>query len=134
MDCDDWREQLRFRKNFIEKKAKRVTDEEKAENDVYIKNLKARSLPEITSEIWAKFLPAWDIEKLHYPTETQQLQVLRDATVDKIDKAIIEKLTSVAEVMSHFYSRYGTQEAVAKRVLDDLELLPPPSNASLKKT
>ena len=49
-----------------------------------------------------KFLPACDIEKMHYPLETQQLQVLREATVDKIDKQIIDKLTSVAEVMSHF--------------------------------
>ena len=115
------------------KEAKRAADEEKAENDVYMKNLKARPLPKIHSENLAKFLPAWDIEKLHYPTETQQLQVLREATVDKIDKAIIDKLTSVAEVMSHFYSRYETQEAVAKRALDNLELLPPPSDTSLQE-
>ena len=105
----------------------------KLQNDVYMKNLKARPLPKITLDNSAKFLPAWYIEKMHYPSETQQLQVLREATVDKIDKQIIDKLTSVAEVMSHFYSRYGTQEAVAKRVLDDLELLPSPSDACLKE-
>ena len=66
------------------------------------------------------------------PSETQQLQVLREATVDKIDKQIIDKLMSVAEVMSHFYSRYGTQEAVAKRFLDGLELLPHPNDACLE--
>ena len=53
--------------------------------------------------------------------------------MDKIDKQIIDKLMSVAEVMSHFYSRYGTQEAVAKRVLDDLELLPHPNDACLEE-
>ena len=97
-----------------------------------MKNWKGRPLPKINSETWAKFLPAWDNEKLHYPTEKQQLQVLREATVDKIDKAIIDNLTSVAEVMSHLYSRYGTQKAVVKRVLDDQELLPPPSDTSLE--
>ena len=61
-----------------------------------------------------------------------QLQVLRVSTVDKINEAIIDKLTSVAEVMSHLYSRYGTQKAVVKRVLDDQELLPPPSDTSLE--
>ena len=108
-------------------------NEEKAENYVYMKNLKTRPLPKITLDNWAKFLPACDIEKIHYPSETQQLQVLREATVDKIDKQIIDKLTSVAEVMSHFYSRYGTQEAVAKRVLDDLKLLPSPRDACLEE-
>ena len=114
-----------IRKKFLEKKTKCTTDEYKAENDVYMKNLKARSLPKITSENWAKFLPAWDIENLHYPTETQQLQVLREATVDKIDKVIIYKLNSVAEVMSHFCSKYGTQEAVGKN--PGRHRAPPPS-------
>ena len=59
--------------------------------------------------------------------------MLRKATVDKIDKAIIDKLTSVAEVMSHFYSRYGTQEAVAKTVLNDLKFLPAFSDTSLEE-
>ena len=47
VDWDNWRERLLFRKKILEKKAKRVADEEKAENDVYLKNLKARSLPKI---------------------------------------------------------------------------------------
>ena len=112
------------------KEAKRAADEEKAKQCLHEK-LEGQASPQ--DQLWAKFLPAWDIEKLHYPTETQQLQVLREATVDKIDKAIIDNLTSVAEVMSHFYSRYGTQEAVAKRVLNNLELLPPHSDTSLEE-
>ena len=35
VDCDNWRERLLFRKKILEKKAKRVADDEKTENDVY---------------------------------------------------------------------------------------------------
>ena len=55
VDCDDLREQLLFRKKFLEKKAKHAADEEKAENDVYMKNLKARPLPRSTLRIGLSF-------------------------------------------------------------------------------
>ena len=108
----EWRMRALVFKKTVEKKQKKLQEDDKAKNEIYSKNLKSRKLPNITEATWSKFIALWKTEEGNYFTQEAKLSVIRDRLENQTDKSCTEAMSTLEEVMSYLFKRYGSPNAI----------------------
>ena len=121
----EWRKRALVFKKTAEKKQKKLQEDEKAKNEIYSKNLKSRKLPNITEATWS--IALWKTEEGNYSTQEAKLSVIRDRLENQTDKSCTEAMSTLEEVMSYLFKRYGSPNAIMSDNLDSLEQLGTPA-------
>ena len=77
-----WRQKIAAKKKKIQDELKKACKEEEVKQELYNKNIKTKTLPDISVESWARFLSLWKSEESNYPTDTGKLAVLKQRLSD----------------------------------------------------
>ena len=94
------------------------------------KQVQPRKIPTITKGNWAMFLFVTVNEFKKY-SEEQKVSLLRNKTIDPVDKNNILAMEKSEQIMDYYYTKFGSFQQVIKDQIKSLEKMPK-SNTSEK--